>query len=86
MALYQRAEQYVKEAMNATNASVALDKKLCSDLQKLKLEIEGEVFSAHAHSVLEGEGAQDEYGGLQLGTKASYKSKKVNIPHYIVYC
>ncbi|KAJ9576728.1 hypothetical protein L9F63_025379 [Diploptera punctata] len=75
MALYQRAEQYVKEALGASNATAALDNKLRSDLQNLKRDIEGQVFSAHAHSVLEGEG-QDEDGIAQLGTKASYKSKK----------
>ncbi|KAJ4444391.1 hypothetical protein ANN_06183, partial [Periplaneta americana] len=77
MALYQRAEQYVKEALGANNASQALDSKLCNQLKTLKQDIEGQVFSAHAHSVLEGEGIQDEDGGaVQVGTKTNYRSKK----------
>ncbi|XP_069685140.1 signal recognition particle subunit SRP68 [Periplaneta americana] len=77
MALYQRAEQYVKEALGANNASQALDNKLCNQLKTLKHDIEGQVFSAHAHSVLEGEGIQDEDGGaVQVGTKTNYRSKK----------
>ncbi|PNF17286.1 Signal recognition particle subunit SRP68 [Cryptotermes secundus] len=77
MALYQRAEQYVREALEASNASQALDSKLHTQLQTLSHDIEGQVFSAHAHSVLEGEGVQDEEGGsIQVGTKTNYKSKK----------
>jgi len=77
MALYQRAEQYVKEALEASNASYALDSKLSTELQTLKHNIEGNMFSAHAHSVLEGEGVQDEDGGsIQVGTKTNYRSKK----------
>lgn len=80
MALYQRAEQYVKEALEASNASYALDSKLSTELQTLKQNIEGNMFSAHAHSVLEGEGVQDEDGGsVQIGTKTNYRSKKVCI-------
>lgn len=78
MALYQRAEQYVREALEASNAPQALDSKLHTQLQTLSHDIEGQVFSAHAHSVLEGEGVQDEEGGsIQVGTKTNYKSKKV---------
>jgi len=81
MALYQRAEQYVKEALEASNASYALDSKLSTELQTLKHNIEGNMFSAHAHSVLEGEGVQEEDGGgsIQVGTKTNYRSKKVCI-------
>jgi hypothetical protein len=80
MALYQRAEQYVKEALEASNASQALESKLCTCLQTLRHDIEGQVFSAHAHSVLEDEGIQDEEGGYtQAGTKTYYRSKKVCI-------
>jgi hypothetical protein len=80
MALYQRAEQYVKEALEASNASEALESKLHTQLQTLQHDIEGQLFSAHAHSVLEGEGLQDEEAGpTQVGTKTNYKSKKVYI-------
>lgn len=78
MALYQRANQYVREALEASNASQALDSKLCTQLQTLSHDIEGQVFSAHAHSVLEGEGVQDEESGsIQVGAKTNFKSKKV---------
>jgi hypothetical protein len=78
MALYQRASQYVREALEASSASQALDSKLCSQLQTLSHDIEGQVFSAHAHSVLEDEGVQDEEGGsIQVGTKTNVRSKKV---------
>lgn len=84
MALYQRAEQYVREALEASNASQALDSKLRTQVQTLSHDIEGQIFSAHAHSVLEGEGAQDDEGGsIQVGTKANYKSKKVCIVKYV---
>ncbi|KDR24278.1 signal recognition particle subunit SRP68 [Zootermopsis nevadensis] len=77
MALYQRAEQYVKEALEASNASVALESKLCTQLQTLQHDMERQLFSAHAHSVLEGEGLQDEEtGSAQVGTKTNYRSKK----------
>lgn len=80
MALYQRAEQYVKEALEASNASVALESKLCTQLQTLQHDMERQLFSAHAHSVLEGEGLQDEEtGSAQVGTKTNYRSKKVCI-------
>jgi hypothetical protein len=86
MALYQRAEQYVKEALEASNASYALDSKLSTELQTLKHNIEGNMFSAHAHSVLEGEGVQDEDGGsIQVGTKTNYRSKKVCISKDFTY-
>lgn len=78
MALYQRAEHYVKEALEASNASEALESKLCTQLQTLRHDMEGQLFSAHAHSVLEGEGLQDEEAGsTQVGTKTNYRSKKV---------
>jgi hypothetical protein len=78
MALYQRAEQYVKEALEANSASEALQSKLRTQLQTLRHDIEGQLFSAHAHSVLEDEGVQDEEAGsTQVGTKTNYRSKKV---------
>lgn len=53
MALYQRSEQYVREALKTTG-------EMKSQLEKLKKEIEGCKFSAHAYSVLEGEETQGE--------------------------
>lgn len=86
MALYQRAEQYVREALEASNSSQALDSKLSTQLQTLKHNIEGQMFSAHAHSVLEGEGVQDEDGGsIQVGTKTNHRSKKVCMLKDITY-
>ncbi|KAJ1526690.1 hypothetical protein ONE63_008270 [Megalurothrips usitatus] len=48
MALYQRSEQYVREALKSSG-------ELKSQLEMLKKDIEGCKFAAHAHSVLEGE-------------------------------
>lgn len=53
MALYQRSEQYVREALKTP-----VDFK--PQLEKLKKDIEGCKFSAHAYSVLEGEETQGE--------------------------
>lgn len=53
MALYQRSEQYVREALKTS-------KEMKSQLENLKKEIEGCKFSAHAYSVLEGEEIQEE--------------------------
>lgn len=53
MALYQRSEQYVREALKTSAEQKP-------QLEKLKKDIEGCKFSAHAYSVLEGEDTEGE--------------------------
>ncbi|XP_067006030.1 signal recognition particle subunit SRP68 [Anabrus simplex] len=71
VAMYQRAGQYVDEALNGKY----LDASMKNDLLSLKKDIEGQEFSAHAHSVLEGEN-QEEDGGLIIGPKSNVRAKK----------
>ncbi|GLG95273.1 Signal recognition particle subunit SRP68 [Gryllus bimaculatus] len=71
MALYKRAELYVSQALNGKH----LNADLKAQLLKLKKNIEGEEFSAHAYSVLEGETEEDD-NGIIIGVKAGTRTKK----------
>ncbi|XP_049800730.1 signal recognition particle subunit SRP68 [Schistocerca nitens] len=71
MALYQRSRQYAGEALASSNA---IGGDLADDLQALLHDVGGQEFSAHAHSVLEGEAQDDE--GSTVHIKPATRSKK----------
>lgn len=71
MALFKRAESYVNEGLN----NKYLDSETKKELPRLKKEIEGEEFSAHAYSVLQGETEVDE-NGIIIGVKPGTRTKK----------